>query len=1221
MTDESKPVEPPDPTPPAGTPSASGEAPAPAESQAASTPESPSGPGAVQQGSLLLGRIAVERGYITKEQLQECLQEQARESGGGRPPRSLGILLVEKGFLSDTKLVTILDEQKARFQQPSQVPTARHEDALFGKLIAQNNLASPQQINECLRLQAEAEERGEPAPRLGELLVQKGYVSQAAVAKLLAVQQKAILACPRCNVKYNVSGYQEGKEYRCKKCGGTIVPPKALDSVHVEESVHDVPPVLAEDVPPEVSAAAKNPNAHFGKYILIKELGRGGMGVVYKAWQNDLRRMVALKMLSTRGSTSAGPQPAVTDEEVKRFYREAQTAAKLKHAHIVSIYEVGQFQNHYYLSMEYVDGMTLDRWIKAGKLHHGPDTESGRRSSRAGHSFRRAAEIVRDVALAVQSAHEQGIIHRDIKPQNVLMDQQGRPHVTDFGLAKSIHAERKDAATITVSGLILGTPAYMSPEQASGGKKKLDARTDVYSLGGVLYECLCGRPPFTKGSSIDIVMQVLKVDPVPPSEIAKYPVPKDLEIICQRAMEKDPARRYQTAKAMAADLDRWLEGEPILARPQSTIYRLQKKVRNNPVVASALAAAAVALVAGGVIALSGPSQKQLQRQQLEAALRDGKTRLEQKRYAEALVLLQQARDIDPGHPEVLRGIEQCNAAIERERRIRKMQEDEERRRLADAERQRKEMEEKLAKLQQEMEDIRKRREQAKTDEERKALEDEARKKEAEARQLTAAGSGTVPPPPDALPPPPDAPKPAPAASVQAPAVPAPAGAVALPIPLTGDGPKLLAAHRYGELYDAIRRDRTAYGPITDHQVACIRAGQQLWETLHLNKQAFKDRKPRLEFPILKALPNVVEAVIVDFNVAKGNIDLQVRMQDGSLGTISQAIPDLGIGDLINLAKVVTRDDDANALVRFGNLYALQGDADNALACLLRAQQLGAAAEWDIAHVVAAACVPPKTAAETKPQKEKLENLLEKYGRVLADAPRNRITEALVALRARVAAAEAETLLAQARDAAQKRQFREAQALVQKILSDYPATPAAADAKAFLMTIPHPDGRLVNGFDSAEDLKALAKSPNAEYEQVTDPALVKEGAGALRLRLATRPVVPPRPAPPNVPASREGSIAGFKLDAADFTRVKAVNFWARATGDQTGQVLFGCYSLFPRDYYFAEFRVDRTWRQIRLPLRSFVAEGTPNWKAVTLLSFTWFGTGMIEFVVDSVRLEE
>jgi serine/threonine protein kinase/TolA-binding protein len=1158
----------------------------------------------------LLGRIAIERGFITPEQLRICVQEQALATEAGADPRSLGVLLVEKGFLSESQLETLLEDQKARFQKPGPNQRSRQEDALFGKLIAQNNLASPRQINECLRLQAEAEERGESPPRLGELLVQKGYVSQEAITKLLALQQKVILTCLRCNVKYNVSAYAEGREYRCKKCNEVLTRPKAIDSVHVEESVHDFPPVLAGDLPEEVSIAAKNPLAHFGKYILLKELGRGGMGVVYKAWDTGLHRTVALKLLaSSRSSTTVGIHLAASEDEIKRFYREAQTAARLKHANIVSIYEVGQYQNHYFLAMEYVEGLTLDRWIKAGKPPGGD--AGGRKSTRGSNHLRQAAEIVRDVAFAVHAAHEQSIIHRDIKPQNILIDAHSRPHVTDFGLAKSLHAERKEAAHITISGLILGTPAYMSPEQASGGKIKLDARTDVYSIGAILYECLTGRPPFTKGSSIDIVMQVLKNDPQPPSAVAKHPVPKDLEIICMKALEKDPERRYRTAKAMAQDLDRWLEGEAIHARPQSAFYRVQKKVRNNPVIVSTLATAAAGLLVVAYLLLSGPSAQALKRQQFDEALRVARERSDRGKHTEALVLYEQAQKLDPQHAGVQEKIKECRVAIDRAERLKKMQEEEEQRKRAEEERK------KLAEMEKKLDELQRLLAIAKTEEERKAIE--ARIKEDEEKiKKAAAHAGPKPPTPvPPKPPTPVPPKPPDEAATTKPPPPLPPG-VAPPVRFAGDGPKLIAAHRYTEIQDNLRRDRNAYGPVTEYQVACVRSGQELWEHFHLQKQVLKERSAAFSFPILKNNTEVVGATIEDFSATQGNIQLRVRFGTGTPGNVAQPIADLSIGQLVELARLCTRDDDPAAQARHGNLYALHEDYENALACLIRAKQLGASVDLPIANVLEASCAvsPNPPPAELAKQKAVLQGILDKHGTSLPEPSRSRVESTMIGIRNLMATGDADSLLRQAEAAAKKGMAREAHAFIEKLLAEYPDSRAAAAAKALALNMPNPDGRLLKSFDAVQDLENGAKSTNATFEHVTDPALVKEGRGALKVRLTSRPKTDG-----TAPSALDGAIAGFKIDRANWSRVKSVNFWVRGIGTSAGTLYFNCFSVYPKDYYFAEFRIDGTWRHVKLPLTAFGANGAPHWHQINLYSFAFFGKGTIEFVVDSVRLQE
>jgi uncharacterized protein YicC (UPF0701 family) len=440
------------------------------------------------------------------------------------------------------------------------------------------------------------------------------------------------------------------------------------------------------------------------------------------------------------------------------------------------------------------------------------------------------------------------------------------------------------------------------------------------------------------------------------------------------------------------------------------------------------------------------------------------------------------------------------------------------------------------------------------------------------------------------------------------------------VPFKGDGAKLLDAHRYGEMNDALRRDRNAYGPITDYQVACVRSGQELWELLHLNKQVFKDRKPRLAFPVLKTLSDIVEATISDFSVGKGQIEIQVRMRDGSTATISQATDAVEVAQLVELAKLVSRDDDPNAHVRYGNVYALQGEIDSALTSLLRARQLGATVENAIDNVVEAACVTPagaESAADLTKHRTSLEGLLERHGQGLPDGARARLEAAIAAIRKQMAAAETDGLLRQAEAAAQKKQFREAYALAEKLIKEHPESKAAAAARALLKTLPHPDGRLLNGFETAEDMRGAAKSANAEFERVTDPALVKEGEGALRIRMS-------RPAGPPGPAQKEGSIAGFRFDPTSFARVKSISFWVRALGDSAGPVNFNCYSTYTRaavDYYFTEFRLDKTWRQVRLPVSSFVPEGSPTWNRIFMVSFTYFGTAPVEFLVDGIRLQE
>src|SRR5262245_10609173 len=276
--------------------------------------------------------------------------------------------------------------------------------------------------------------------------------------------------------------------------------------------------------------------ARFGDYELAQELGRGGMGVVYRATQTSLGREVAVKMI-LRGQLASQ-----VDRE--RFAAEAQAAAKLDHPGIVPVYEVGEIDGRPYFSMKHVRGTTLAQRLVEGPL---PPRE--------------AARILASVARAIHFAHMRGVLHRDLKPSNILLDERGEPHVTDFGLAKQL----TDAATITKTGAVLGTPAYMAPEQAAGVRGQVGPQSDVYSLGVILYHMLTGRPPFQAASPAEMVMLVLEQDPVPP-RMLNPTADRDLEMICLKCLQKPIDLRYASAAALADDLEAYLNDESIAAR-------------------------------------------------------------------------------------------------------------------------------------------------------------------------------------------------------------------------------------------------------------------------------------------------------------------------------------------------------------------------------------------------------------------------------------------------------------------------------------------------------------------------------------------------------------------------------------------------------------------------------------------------------------------------------
>lgn len=287
-------------------------------------------------------------------------------------------------------------------------------------------------------------------------------------------------------------------------------------------------------------------------YELLAELGRGGMGVVYKARDTRLRRLVALKMVLAGRLAS--------EEDLTRFHTEAEAAARLEHPHIVTVYEVGEYEGQHYLSMKFIEGETLGQRLARGPL-----------------PCHQAARYIQVVARAVHHAHTHGILHRDLKPSNILIDRDDQPHVTDFGLAKRLG---DNESRHTASGSVLGTPSYMSPEQAGGKTRDLGPATDVYSLGAVLYELLTGRPPFRAATPLDTVLQVIQNEPVPP-RLLNPSIDADLETICLKCLEKDPVNRYHSALELADDLLRYLNGDSIQARSFNILDRITRTLERS----------------------------------------------------------------------------------------------------------------------------------------------------------------------------------------------------------------------------------------------------------------------------------------------------------------------------------------------------------------------------------------------------------------------------------------------------------------------------------------------------------------------------------------------------------------------------------------------------------------------------------------------------------------
>ena len=309
---------------------------------------------------------------------------------------------------------------------------------------------------------------------------------------------------------------------------------------------------------------------YFGEYELLQEIARGGMGVVYKARQSRLNRLVALKMILSGQLAS--------EDDVQRFYIEAEAAASLEHPGIVPIFEIGEHEGQHFFSMGFIDGAGLDVQVKEGPM-----------------APREAAALTQQVCEAIAYAHSQNVIHRDLKPANVLIDGTGQAKVTDFGLAKKTDGD----SDLTGTGQILGTPGYMPPEQASGETDTIGPAADIYSLGAILYALLTGRPPFQSANVMDTLLAVLEQEPVAPRQLNPA-LDQDLETICLKCLQKDAGRRYGTTDEVVAELGRYLNGEPIHARPISKLERGWRWCKRKPALAGLGALAAVMLLTFGI---------------------------------------------------------------------------------------------------------------------------------------------------------------------------------------------------------------------------------------------------------------------------------------------------------------------------------------------------------------------------------------------------------------------------------------------------------------------------------------------------------------------------------------------------------------------------------------------------------------------------------------------
>jgi len=399
---------------------------------------------------------------------------------------------------------------------------------------------------------------------------------------------------------------------RCTECGS------ALTSGILGNRCPRCLVQLALDAAPDQEIPAASPlTTSFGDYELLEEIARGGMGVVWKARQKSLNRLVALKMMLS--GQFAKP------EFVQRFRAEAEAIAQLQHPNIVAIHEVGEHDGQPYFSMDYVEGRTLAEIVREGPL-----------------AAKRTSAYLKAIAEAVHYAHEHGILHRDLKPSNVLIDANDQPRITDFGLAKRLTSDfGPRTSDLTLTGQVLGSPNYLAPEQAAGRQAEVGPASDVYALGAMLYHLVTGRPPFQAESLTTLLRQVMETEPVAP-RLLNASVPRDLETICLKCLEKDQLRRYGTAQAVADELGRFLRGESILARPIGLAGKAGRWCRRKPALALALGAVVLVATVGFVGVVTQWQRAEQQRRIAEAS--DLLSR--QNAYASDMNLAQRALEAD-----------------------------------------------------------------------------------------------------------------------------------------------------------------------------------------------------------------------------------------------------------------------------------------------------------------------------------------------------------------------------------------------------------------------------------------------------------------------------------------------------------------------------------------------------------------------------------------------
>lgn len=493
----------------------------------------------------LLGKLAIHNNLISQNQLDECL-ELISNSKKGRP---LGVVLLSKGYITDDILADLTRIQHQNEMQRDIHLNRRMEDIIFKKLVLRQKLLSKLQIKNCLEEQQRLEKLGQYL-RLGQVMVRKKYLTTKDFLKILEQQKTLLFRCKSCEATFELSTALNGKKFRCANCETIItVPdilknilyPKRSSSTHNSKGFHPLKSVRDRIIEAQ----------YFGRFKVIEEIARGGMGIVFLA-KNEQNQNIALKVLK-EGESS-------TRDQIRRFQREAESAAKLHHPYIVTVYETGIEDDCHYFTMEYVDGSPLD--------------DASIQETLTQHEF---LEVIAKIAEALHYAHKKGIVHRDIKPANILITRETKqPKLTDFGLAKDLDRQ----TMLTQSGAMVGTLYYMSPEQVKGGSRKIDGRTDIYALGVILYEYLTDSLPFSGETTLEIYDKIVNEEAVPLRALNEN-IDQDLQNIVLKALAKDPPNRYQTGEAFAADLTRYIAGEKVSAKAEFFTEKIRRFVVRN----------------------------------------------------------------------------------------------------------------------------------------------------------------------------------------------------------------------------------------------------------------------------------------------------------------------------------------------------------------------------------------------------------------------------------------------------------------------------------------------------------------------------------------------------------------------------------------------------------------------------------------------------------------